>query len=216
MIAFDNSAQGDTSAATSLTYSHTNTAGNLLIVACGVPATDSITGVTYAGVSMTLIDKIASGAPDGRWCYLFYLLAPATGANNVVVSSSLPDFIYANSVSCTGVKQTGQPDSHNTAPAVNAASITASTTTVADDCWTFSTFRTNDSAFPTVTSSPSGATVRRTGDSAGAEYDSNGSVGAAGTKSITLTYGASRFMAGVIASFAPAVSSVNSSFFNFL
>lgn len=201
-IALDNTSQGDTTG-TSLTFSHTNTAGNLLVVTCGVPASDLITGVTYNGTSLTLVDKIASPAPDGRWCYMFYLVNPATGAHNVVVSSSSSDFLYANAASYTGAKTTGQPEASATGTTSSSTSSTATVTTTATDAWTVATFRTNDGAFPTVTSSPSGAVVRRTGDSAGALYDSNGGVGSGGSKTITVTYGGNRYYGWVIASFAP-------------
>ena len=72
-----------------LTWSFTNTAGNLLVV--GVVATgtgtSAITGVTYNGVSMT-------GGPTISWetnasvVQLFYLATPATGAHTVSVSGT--------------------------------------------------------------------------------------------------------------------------------
>lgn len=103
-----------TGSATSLTYSFTNTAGNLLIITCqGVftSGASNITGVTYAGTAMTMIGGYdgSGGSGYNRYTYQFYLLAPATGANNVVVSSSPAGFIDCNTESYSGVKQTGNP-----------------------------------------------------------------------------------------------------------
>ena len=102
-------------AANSLTYSHTCTGSNgLLLVHATTNTTDDVTGITYAGAAMTQVTKIQT--PSGRWNYLFYKLGPATGANNVVISTSdTPDLILSYSASYTGVSQSGFPDSSNTA-----------------------------------------------------------------------------------------------------
>lgn len=65
-----------------------NAAGNILFV--GVRRRDTgdvVSGVTYNSVSMTLLDKQADGS-SSNWAYLFYLNSPATGINNIVVTSS--------------------------------------------------------------------------------------------------------------------------------
>ena len=67
------------------TYSFTNTAGNLLLVGVVLrDKGDTLTGITYGGVAMTLVDKVNYSGTSSS--YLYYLLAPATGANNVVIS----------------------------------------------------------------------------------------------------------------------------------
>lgn len=77
-----------TASASSLTWSHTvsNSASNLILVAAiAVGGSGTCSGVTYAGASMTQLTSKAQGTET---CYIFYKLAPATGANNVVASFS--------------------------------------------------------------------------------------------------------------------------------
>lgn len=92
-----------------LTWSFTNTAGNLLIVgviATGDTGTSTITGVTYNGVSMTAVTNAPrTWNTTASAVYLFFLVNPATGANTVSVSASIaganPDII-AGAISFSG------------------------------------------------------------------------------------------------------------------
>ena len=96
---------GNNGGGTSHTYSHTCTGSNLILFV-GVStnsSSDLITGVTYNSVAMTLVDKQAGTSTN--YSYLFYLINPATGANNVVVSASSSTTIYSGAVSYTGAKQ---------------------------------------------------------------------------------------------------------------
>lgn len=103
-IAFDNKTQNTSSATT---FSHTTTGGNLiLIVKVVTPST--VTGVTYAGVSMTQAGVAVNVLDANTNVYLFYLKAPATGANNVVISG--PATCTSSAISFTGAKQTGGVD----------------------------------------------------------------------------------------------------------
>lgn len=76
----------------SLTYSFTNAAGTLLVcqVSWGRPSgtTWTLSGVSYAGVAMTLAVGIGfdGASHNGAGASIFYLLNPATGANNLVVT----------------------------------------------------------------------------------------------------------------------------------
>lgn len=100
-VAFDAASQGNAAAATSLTYAHTTTGADRGLFA-GVCVNDnrSITGVTYNGISMTAVE---TGSPSYR---LYGLIAPATGANNVVVSVDAAGNITSVAVSVTGMDQT--------------------------------------------------------------------------------------------------------------
>lgn len=110
-IAFD--AVGPTNAwtggATSLTFSHTCTGDNRLLLVGFLTnnSTDVITGVTYNSVAMTRLKEQDHG--DGYRNYVYGLIAPATGANNVVISASSSSVIYAVSASYTGVSQSTLP-----------------------------------------------------------------------------------------------------------
>lgn len=107
-IAFDAQSNTElTTSATTHTQSHTCT-GSDRILFVGVSSIDSpydvVTGVTYAGVAMTQIDKrFRSG---GRGTYLFYLVAPSTGANNIEVTCSSAIRISLDGASFTGADQT--------------------------------------------------------------------------------------------------------------
>lgn len=137
-IAFDFSNKGTTAGnQASLTVSHTCTGSNLaLIVAVTTYVNaDPITSVTYNGVPMTQISKQAvSGFGINNYQYMYGLLSPATGANNIVVNVSPNSSIDLASASYTGVKQSGLPDAFNTGNATGTA-VTASVTTIADNCW---------------------------------------------------------------------------------
>lgn len=104
-IAFDAASSGQSESGSSLTFSHTCTGSNLLLLV-GVASNSTngtdVSGVTYNGVAMTLIGTKASADNE---TYLFRLVAPAAGANNVVVSFTEDRIIRAGAVSVTGVNQ---------------------------------------------------------------------------------------------------------------
>lgn len=153
-IAFDATAHGDATA-TSLTFSHTCTGSNRILWV-GVRQgsnSDFVTGITYNSVSMTLAVK-KNAVAGTMWEYLYYLVNPATGANNVVVSASSSVRLTGVSASYTGANQTGQPD----ATGSNAATGTSITTsvTVVNPSWTIS-FAGNDGALAMTGSTGVGA-----------------------------------------------------------
>lgn len=94
-----------------LTFAHTvSGALRILIVSIGMRSDtgvgrNDIGSVTYGGVSMTRLDTQQKNALD---VYLYYLVAPATGANNVIVDVN-PRYagcnIAAVAASYTGVNQ---------------------------------------------------------------------------------------------------------------
>ena len=134
-ITFDNSADGGNNggSTTSLTYSYTvgSGANRLLVVnLIGDTSADDISSVTYDGASMTLLGKVQ--APSNNWQYLYYLLNPSSGSNNVVITAGSTHYLISQAASWYNVKQSAQPDAltTNTAPAANT-SITTSLTTVA-------------------------------------------------------------------------------------
>lgn len=137
-IAFDASSSGSTGAsANSLTYAHT-TAGSDRILLVGVRVNgdpnDVITGITYSGIAMTRIAMVAR--PGGSSIYLYYLIAPATSANNIIISCSAVRDIIGVSASYTGTKQSAQPDASDTTLVDPAAtSITSTMTTIVNGSW---------------------------------------------------------------------------------
>lgn len=204
-IAFDASSQGQNGGASAtLTFSHTCSGSNrILFVNTGChTSVATITGVTYNGVAMTsVIAPITS--PDNFYMRLWYLLAPATGANNIVVTASATDGIAAQAASYTGAAQTTLDATASTTQN-STGSFTQSLTTVADNCWiVWGNYR--------GSSMTAGAnTVVRQQD--GVQYgnaicDTNSAQTPAGSKSMNCTAASGNWY-GIIASFAP-VSSIS-------
>lgn len=124
-------------ATTSLTWSHTCSGTNrLLVVVVGFSAaTDtgkSITSVTYNGVTMNSEGLVHSGGGTAGFVQMFSLKAPATGANNVVVTASTTVGLEAGSVSFNGVDQTTPTQNFNSASGSGVGPSLAVTSTVGD------------------------------------------------------------------------------------
>jgi hypothetical protein len=128
-IAFDASAEGTATTNATLTFAHTCTGNDLILIVAVVDQDHNTTGVTYNGVAMTAINNGAQG--DSLW----YLVGPATGSNNVVVTrSGAGDLFNAASSSYTGVDQSSPIDSSNTGNSLSRP-LTITTTVVASGCW---------------------------------------------------------------------------------
>lgn len=204
-IAFDNAtAGGGVTAASTKTYSHTvnsNTDGILFVFISMANINDLLTSVTYAGVTMTRIAYQYNGASDQ--VYLYYLVAPASGANNVVITNSTTRNISSMAISYTGAKQTGQPDAFAiSTPSTAASTQTITTTVVGANCWVVGASY-NDTTGQTPIS---GVTERAFEDSR--HYysvgDSNGTVSSGGyAMRWDTTSGTGRFLQ-IGASFLPA------------
>ena len=184
----------------SWTWAYTTTGTNrFLIMGClGGSNLDNITGITYNGVSMTLSNS--AGIPSGgRWTYLFTLMNPASGANNVVVSKSGAD-LYSEcyAVSYTGVAQTGQPEVANKGTVAAGSSISVAVTTLTTGAWIAGYMGLN-----TANTLFCNKTLRYT---AGNEFtcDSNAAV-SVGSNTLTGTPDISANMAMEVIGFAPAV-----------
>ncbi len=136
-IAFDTVTTGSGSG-TSLTFASGSISGSnrLLLVPCWttVNTGDHVTGVTYNGVAMARIQTV-SYSPGAVRLYLYALAAPATGANNVVISADTTTGIDASAISYTGCKQTGIPDASTTLTTASGTTHTITLTPVATGCW---------------------------------------------------------------------------------
>lgn len=197
-IAFDTASGSHTTTATSITWAHTCTGTDrILFVGYRCGAAGAVTGITYAGVAMTRVASEVGAANVG----LFYLINPASGANNVVISLGSSQFISGISSSYTGAKQTGQPDSSNTRNASGTTSGNISTTVVAPNSWTISVQKAASSAITGGTN----ATERADGDNSEMNIsDSNGPL-AAGSQTMQMTSAVNATWNQVIASFSPFV-----------
>ncbi len=198
-IARDTTTEG-TATANSLTFSHTCTGSNLLLLV-GVSDSngDGVTGVTYNGVSMTQLVKDVGGSSGYR--YVYGLLNPATGANNIVISDSGVTNLYAVGASYTGVKQSGLPDDTDQININAANSGTLNFTTNVADCWGFMMAEGDNGS---ITASTNAFELQSDAADRIAGFDSNGVLPTgATTMAFTCAVNSNGGAAGV--TFAPAV-----------
>ena len=137
-ISFDASSSGSTTD-TSLTFSHTCTGSNLILfISARTNNNATVTGITYNSVAMTRIATGTVNPISSRYVTLFYLLSPATGAHDIVISLSGSDSVGGHGLSYTGALQSGVPDASDTT-SVTGTSSTNDVTTVANNCWIVTT-----------------------------------------------------------------------------
>jgi hypothetical protein len=210
-IAFNNSADlGGSDSISSLTVAYTLGSGSnlLIVVVDGDASVDDVTGVTYAGVSMSLAWRTAGIAGHYDSLSMWYLLGPTSGANNVVVSASTSHRIRAIAADYTGVKQSGQPDATSSGSfnITGQPSYTNSVTTVADNSWAIAAFVGYNGNLPATAGT--GSTRRVFGAFYGMPsiFDSNGPITPAGSYSMTINSPADVAEGGMrIASFSPDI-----------
>lgn len=107
----------------SLTFAHTCSGSNRLLVVwvSYFDSADAPTGATYNGVAMTAIPS--STAANGNYKIAgFYLIAPATGTNNIVVS-------FSGAMSDMGAGAVSFTDADQTTPLGTAVTATGTNTT---------------------------------------------------------------------------------------
>lgn len=120
------------------TFAHTCSTGlnRILILTVQLQDGSRTATATYGGVSMTAIDSTVY-TPNGALHYIFYLINPASGTNNVVVTASANTWIGAYATSYIGAKQSGQPDGSVKGTATSTThSVTLSVT--AANSWIYS------------------------------------------------------------------------------
>lgn len=200
-IAFDqksaNSATG-----TSVTISHTCTGSNLILMSFVFSTSgDDVSGVTYNGVAMTQAVKAANSYAGG-YGYIYYLVGPATGANNVVASrSTSTGTLGILNGSYTGAKQTGQPDSTGSSYSATRP-ISWNQTITAVNSWIFGGEMCNGT--PTAGTN---TFMRNTTAFVGSEgmFDSNADIGS-GSQSFSVTSSINTDIYRISATFAPLVT----------
>lgn len=191
------------------TFSHTCSGANRILFVsgrnyCSSTASDVVTGVTYNGVAMTRLTAYAlyvAGA-TADWDYVYYIIAPATGANNIVVSCSATSNAYFRGHSYTGVKQTGFPDASASAYSGTGTSITSTLTTIADNCWLVG-LHDNEQNIQTAGAN---TTIRNITNSGIISVDTNSAQTPAGSKSMSSSWSGSGPNYYSIVSIAPAPS----------
>ena len=193
---------GQTTTTATLTWAHTCTGSNLiLIVGLTEEGTYSVTGITYNGVAMTLGKGGTGGAGYGR-PDLWYLINPATGANNVVIThSTTTNRLTGVSVSYTGAKQSGQPDASASNNVASVTTMTTTLTSIADNSWTVMMADTSAAG----ETAGAGTTLRQAGSDASDIWDSNGAITPAGSTSLIINFTSGNAGSAMI-SIAPAAA----------
>lgn len=128
-LAYVNGATG-TATATSLTFATDCTGADILLVGFSI-STGTVSSVTYNGVSMSLATSNTSNIKT----YLYYLVAPSAGSNNVVITASGSATINGASVCYSGAKQTGQPEAVSSSSDILLSDISVNVTTTTDNAW---------------------------------------------------------------------------------
>jgi hypothetical protein len=168
-------------------WDHTCTGSDRILFAGLLAATtDLIDVATYNGVPMTLIGKTVAGTD--RWVYLFYLVNPPTGTHEISFSNSgfaTLDASFGVAASYTGVAQSSPIDDDTTNTALSAPNMTTSVTTTIDDDWTILICRCEG----VTLSAGTGSSILFDDDTFSIGlFDSFTSVGAAGSKSMQVTF----------------------------
>lgn len=209
-IALDTSTKAVTAGATSLTYAHTVTGTDTMVVVGStvVHAADEqdITSMTYNGEAMTEAVRVYFPTNSANNS-LYYAVGADTGSNNVVINVDATYAIGAMSISYTGVKQSGQPDASSivTETAV-VANVTANVTTVADNSWVIFMHDNSSNFFTGSYSNATGRQAFTTTVCCGAIADSATPVTPAGSFSQTGNSGSGNAaFTALQVSFAPAV-----------
>ena len=206
-IAFDATTSSG-AGGSSQTWSHTCTGSNLLLVVQTYSRTgaSSVSGITYNGVALAKIDALNSG---GVILETWYLIAPATGAHNVVVTwVSTGANNSAMAYSYTGTRQSGVPDAHGTN--TGTTSVSVALTTIADNCWIFA-----GADADVVQSGLTNLTLRNS--TANYSGDTNGAQTPAGSHTVGMNFLGGTTAKMVALSFAPfAAAAANGNFLSFM
>lgn len=132
-ISFDSSAYLGVGTGTTYTKSYTCGSGSdrMLYAFVYVGTNVTPTSVTYAGAAMSLIAS-SVGTPS---VFLYGIAAPASGANNLVVTTATSQTVVVDVCSYAGVKQTELYDAYNVDSTGSSSPYRSTLTVVQNNCW---------------------------------------------------------------------------------
>ena len=207
-IVFDSGSGATNNGASSVTVAHTIGSGSNRIIwgaSFSQGSGDVVTGMTFNGVAMTLAKK--QNAVTTAWLYLYYLVNPPIGANNLVVTASIAVTEFnIMGASFSGASQTGLPDATSTNSG-GSSPMTSSLTTIADNC--FSVLLTRNTSGATTASTNSTEANAQSGASL---FYSTVAKTPTGSQSMSTTYTGGGSWGTIMASFAPNITTSNGSF----
>lgn len=168
------------------TLSHTCSGSErLLLVAVQTTSNVDVTGCTYNGVAMTELVSSQNVFSTTWWISVFYIVAPATGANNIVATCASSVNKYISAVSYTGVDQTNPIDAYGQGTS-SATPLSLTTASTIDNAWGVMLGSNPDASFD---ASGVNTTLRTQYFGIVGASDSNGSLGTAGSYNQTMPYG---------------------------
>lgn len=177
--------QSTSASSATVTINYAGGTNGILVAYLLTNGANNVTNVQWNGTSLTQIGSALKASGDTVWLSAWYLAAPATGNYNLTANFGTNTRATIFGAFYSGAKQTGQPDASNSG---NQSSNphTLNVTTVAADCWLVTAdCAPNRGAF----SSSSNFTTRQDVSAQETVFgDSNGSVGAAGSKTVSVTY----------------------------
>ena len=150
-ITFDAASSAKVSSSSSLSWSHTCSGSErLLVVGTNSgdlsPGDRPVSSITYNSVNLTKVRSDDSG--NGR-SEIWYLVNPASGVNTIQVNYAGTNVnVQAGAVSLNGVDQSSPLDAHNGATG-SSSSPSVSVTTIADNAWVLDALLVDNS--PTIT-----------------------------------------------------------------
>lgn len=209
------SSSGVTNAST-LTYAHTIRSNNNRMLVVGVEAESTsangcvVSSVTYGGVPLTSVGSVQAGSSTLMCVSLWYLIAPASGTANVVVTRQLGAVdISSGAMSIYNAAQTA-PEASNTNSNANASSISTTLTTSTVGAWLIDAIGSG-----TASVGPGGGefTATASGQTERYDYNNSSSRGAGSTREIATpglstmswnrTGSSISHLAHIVAAFAP-------------
>ena len=199
---------------TTMTVSHTCTGSNRFIVV-NVGSNSTVLWVTYAWVSLTQIQGYSTdGAGNSASCW--GLANPASGANNVVITTSGTATIMCEIASYTWVAQSSPVDVSVMNWPTTTTSFTQTVTTTVDNDWLIMCGKGRSGATVTAGANTFVRVSIETLFTGLFIADSNSAQTPVGSKSLNVTSASQEFN-GIMFALKPFTASVsNSAFFMFL
>lgn len=142
-IAYETSGKGTVASNTTLTYSGNGGSGSSRILfVCftkhGCPGSGMTHSITYNGVSMTYLTRAKYAGCDA-YIFVYYLVNPASGSNNIVITTSGGNStIFSAYAVYNGVDTSNPIDAYATKEQSSATTIDCSVTVGVSDCWMIS------------------------------------------------------------------------------